>query len=382
MSETPHLVLSRGLFTTNMQQPRSELSTSTMNPPPGFSFSHVEETKTATDTTDEWPDLTGGTIPSESMFLPSISQQPLGNITAAVMNANQNQEPNLQSELSFPSLGSVPISTSSSDQTWPFALDTVANPPRSEESKLLKFAVAATNSSNASSYSGSISSRPIPADYPSMPPQMGVLDFSSQNFPPMMTSVPMNIEGTGVLGGANQNDFSTKSTTPSTDSSIRRSMQSQLIERVRKLLDYDKDKFTYFKTLMGWYKNGEITVEEFKARCLGLFGSNQWIEIGPDLAEMMPNPEKKNELLSSFGVRSGVAKGVTSTIISSAKSRKRVPACVPSVWGTGPVAPVRTSNYNSMSSARLSHEEYPTLGSAVHQPKPIPQPTPWNVVIQ
>ena len=381
-AETPHLVLSGGHF-TNFQQPRPELSTSSMNPPPGFTFSLAKETKTTKTTETEWPDLTGGTVPNVSMFPPSVSQQPvLGNITAAVMNANQNQEPNLQSELSFPSIDSVPISSSAaSDQTWPFALETVANPPRTEQSKLLKFAVAATNSSSSkSSYSGSSSSRSIPVGYQSVPPQMGVLDFSSQNFPPM-TSAPMIIGGSGVLGGANQNDFSTKPTTPSTESSIR-SKQSQLIEKVRQSLGYDKDKFTRFKTLMGWYKNSEVSVEEFKAQCLALFGGNQWMEIGPQLAEVMPNPEKKNELLSSFGVRSGVAKSVAMTTSSSAKSRRRVPASVPSVWGTGPVVPVRTNNYNAMSTARLSHEEYPTLGSAVHQPKPLPQPTPWNVVIQ
>lgn len=380
--ETPHLVLGGG-YLPDFQQPRSELLTSTMNPPPGFTFSRPEETKMTETSETEWPDLTSGTVPSVSMFPPNVSEQPvLGNITAAVMNANQNREPNLLSESSFPSLGSVPISSSaSSDQTWQYALETVPNPPRSEQSKLLKFAVAATNSSSStSSCSGSLASRSIPASYQSVPvTQVGVLDFSSQNFPPM-TSAPVVIGGSRMLGGANQNDFNTKPTTLSTDTSLKRSKQSQLIEKVRKSLDYDKDKFTRFKTLMGWYKNSEISVEEFKAQSMALFGSYQWRETGPVLAEMMPNPEKKNELLSSFGARSGVTKNVTTT--SSAKSRKRVPASVPFVWGTGPVAPVRTNNYNAMSTARLSHEEYPTLGSSMHQPKPLPQPTPWNVVIQ
>ena len=378
MSETPHLVLG-GRYLTDFQQPGSELLTS-MNPPPGFTFSHPEETKT---TKTEWPDLTGGTVPSVSMFPPNVSEQPvLGNITAAVMNANQNREPNLISETSFPSLGSVPISSSaSSDQTWQLALETVPNPPRSEQSKLLKFAVAATNSSSStSSYSGSLVSRSSPASYQSVPAtQVGVLDFSSQNFPPM-ASAPVVIGGSEMLGGTNQNDFNTKPTTLSTEASSKKSKQSQLIEKVRKSLGYDKDRFTRFKTLMGWYKNSEISVEEFKAQSLALFGSYQWREIGPELASMMPNPEKKNELLSSFGARSGVPKNVTTT--SSARSRKRVPASVPSVWGTGPVAPIRTNNYNAMSTARLSHDEYPTLGSSMHQPKPLPQPTPWNVVIQ
>jgi hypothetical protein len=313
------------------------------------------------------------------MFPPSVSEHPvLGNITAAVMNANQNREPNFQSESSFPSLHSVPVSSSASpDQTWQFALETVPDPPpRSEQSKLLKFAVAATNSSSSvSNYGGSTS---ISAAQRFVPPTTRVdfSDFSTQNFPPM-TSAPVVVGGSEILGGANRNE----STTLSTESSTKRSKQSQLIEKVRKSLNYNKDKFTHFKTLMGWYKNNEISVDEFKAQSLVLFGSNQWREIGPEVAEMMPNIEKKNELLSSFGVRSGVVKKATATT-SLAKSRKRVPANVPSVWGSGPVAPVRTSNYNTISTARLSHEEYPTLGSAIHQPKPLPPPTPWNVVIQ
>lgn len=373
-TETPSLVKG-GEFLTTFRQPKSELLTSTMNPPPGFGSSRQEEPETTEASETEWPDLTGGTVPSVTMFPSSVSEQPiLGNITAAVMNTNQNREPNLLSESSFPSLGSVPIPTSASpDPTWQFALETV---PQSEQSKLLKFAVAATSSSSStSSYSGSRIS--IPVAKQSVPPtQVGILGLSSQNFPPM-TSAPMVVGGSGVLGDANRNE----STILSMESSMKRSKQSQLIEKVRKSLNYDKDKFTHFKTLMGWYKNSEISVEEFKAQSLVLFGSNRWREIGPELAEMMPNSEKKNELLSSFGVRSGVAKNIATT--SSVRSRKRVPASVrPSVWGTGPVAPIRTSNYNAMSTARLSHEEYPTLDSSVHQTKPLPQPTAWNVVIQ
>ena len=371
-SETPHLVLGGGFPNTFQRPPKSELMTSTTNPPPGFSFSRPEETKTTETSENEWPDLSGGTVPSVSMFPSSVSEPVLGNITAAVMNANQNREPNLLSESSFPSLHSVPISSSaSSDQTWQFALETVPDPPRSEQSKLLKFAVAATNSS--SSVSNYSAPTPIPVPQRPLPPttQVGFSDFSSQNFPPMTSC---HVVGGGEIHNRNE------STIVSTESSTKRSKQSQLIEKVRKSLDYNKDKFTHFKTLMGWYKNNEISVEEFKAQSLVLFGSNQWRKIGPEVAEMMPNIEKKNELLSSFGVRSRVAKNATAT--NYAKSRKRVPASVPSVWGTGPVAPVRTSNYNTMSTVRLSHEEYPTLGSAVHQPKPLPQPTPWNVVIQ
>ena len=372
-SETPHLMLG-GDFLTTYQQPKSKLLTSAMNPPPGF---RLEESRTIESSESEWPDLSGGAVPGVSMFSPpSVLQQPvLGNITAAVMNANQNREPNLLSESSFPSLGSVPISSSaSSDQTWQFALETVPNPPRSERSKLLKFAVAATNSGNGSSgYSGSVAPTSVPAAQQSVPPaQTGFLDFSSQNFPPM-TSTPAVVEGSEMLGGPNRNVSTTLSIEPCT----KRSKQSQVIEKVRKSLDYNKDGFTRFKTLMGWYKNSEISVEEFKAQSLVLFGSNQWREIGPELAEMMPNTEKKNELLSSFGVRSGMAKNVAAT-----KSRKRVSASVPSVWGAGPVAPVRTNNYNAMSSALLNQEEYPTLGSSMHQRKPLPQPATWNVVIQ
>ena len=228
-SETLHPVLGGELLPNNFKQPaRSELSISTTNPPPGFTFPCAEEPKKTETTETEWPDLTSGTVPTVSIFPPRILEQPvLGNITAAVMNVNQNREPNLLSESSFPSLGTVPNPTSaSSDQVWPFVLETV-DPPHSEQSKLLKFAVAATNSSSSTSgYSGplSSSSRSIPAPYQATPAQWGgsALQLSSQNFPPM-TLAPVMVGGSEMLGGSNQNDFNEKSTTVSTESSMRRS---------------------------------------------------------------------------------------------------------------------------------------------------------------
>lgn len=340
------------------------------NPPPGFSVARSSESDLKVET--EWPDLSGGGVPTSDLFPPRMSEQPiLCNITSAVMNANQNQlrVPNLQSESSFPCLGSNEMDATSPNDTSPLALQTL-NPVHSEQSKLLKLAVAATTSTDSRSHGWSIGTRP---NYQAAA-QLDSFNLSSQNFP-LMSAAPVTDGSSSVVSGiTNQNNYvPSEKPSSSTEASLRKSRQSQIIEKVRKTFDYDRERFTHFKTLMGWYKNGEITVEEFKAQCLRLFG-NKWKEIGPELAEMMPSHEKKNELLSSFGIRSASRKNMATTT----KSRRKSPVTVSSVWGVGPMAPV--CNFNTISTG-LSHDEYPTLGSAMNQSKTVPQPTPWNVVI-
>ena len=380
---------------------RAEPLVTATNPPPGFGFSKRANSKPA-EQENEWPDLTTAhsTTESNDLFPLSISNQPvMGNITSAVMNANKvlsessvstsasTSRFHLLSESSFPSLLAAPTSSSDqrvqSESSFPTLgggqpTSTSAEllfmpslePPHAQQSKLLKFAVAATNSDVASVHSWSSGSGP--AHQVTARSAGSGIDLSSQHFPPMTTAVVSEVVGGGTASkNTNQNDRVTSGkVSPSVE---KKSKQSQVIEKVRKALGYSKEQFTHFKTLMGWYKNGEIAVNEFKAQCVMLFG-NRWREIGPELAEVMPTHEKKNELLSSFGISAGVGKSTVST-----KSRKRAPVSTPSVWGSGGVEPVR--NFNSMYKG-LSSEEYPSLSAAATQPKVLPQPTPWNVVIQ
>ena len=338
----------------NIEQPRSDFST-LANPPPGFSR-HTET---------EWPDLTADSWTDSSRLPPGIpGHAGWGNISKAVMNTNQQL--NLLPESQFPSLGSEPTSTPST-HSWP----NVSPSPHPKQSKLLQLAMAATSSDGSNS--GDMSLGSVPTSQAATG-----FDLSSQTFPPMAaTPVVVGGSGTHVSGNQNNNVPSEDSSSTSESSKTKKSKQSQVIEKVRKALSYDKDKFTEFKTLMGWYKNGEIGIGDYKTQCLQLFGHKWWKEIGPELAEVMPTHEKKNELLSSFGARSAGG-GKKSTIAS--KSRKQGPVTVPSVWGTGPVVPVHSvHNFNTMAT-ELSDEEYPTLGSAVNLPKPLPS-TSWNNMV-
>lgn len=363
------------------------------NPPPGFASKNVQQ---AQQKENEWPDLTETQTTETSLFPLGIPTQPvMGNIASAVMNASKHPSNlfvtsvsanstssssiNLRSESSFPSLGAMPVSTSAlsvqseasfpslSNQPMSTSSELVARtlvPPHAQQSKLLKFAVAATTSDNTSWSSGGSA----PSTYQVAVQSGRSIDLSSQNFPPMVGTASDVTSGGSVPKTTNQNDrVASGKRSPTSE---KKSKQSQVIEKVRKALGYSKEEFTRFKTLMGWYKNGEITVQEFKAQCVVLFGS-KWREIGPEVAEVMPDQEKKNELLSSFGIRSETGK--------SMKSQKRAPVSTPSVWGTGPAVPVH--NYNRMYTG-VSSEDYPTLSSAANQPKVLPQPTPWNVVIQ
>ena len=345
LNPVPHDSSSRLVSGVSISSSRSEPS-HVVNPPPGFDLAKNTFTLQQVEET-EWPDLSG----AEPNLLPPKPPPLVGNVSAAVMNTNK--QPILLSESSFPTLAGPPpattTTTSSSSSSWPPLSHTQSSAPPSERSKLLKSAVAATSTSGHGIDPGSAPSYKAAT-------QLDTVELSSQNFPPM-SSAPVIVSGSDVLSG-NQNNYvpSEDKSTSTTDVSVKKSKQSQMIEKVRKAFDYDKEKFTRFKTLMGWYKNGEITVAEFKAQSSLLFG-NKWREIGPEIAEMMPNHEKKNELLSSFGIRSGGGKRAT----SSAKSRRCVPVTTPSVWGTGPAVPVR--NFNTMSTG-LSHDEYPTLGQS------------------
>ena len=358
-------------------------------PPPGFNFptntsSTQPQQKPLEET--EWPDLTGSCVTDPSVYPSRVSEPPvLGNISAAVMNANK--QPDLMSQSSFPSLvsGVEPITITSLAGNMMShdiqCLDAEPPPPPSasqQESKLLKLAVAATSSNSSSSSSGSYSSGST-LSYHTAATQLDSFDLSPENFPPMVTSAPVIISG-----GHNQNNNPSVEKVISSSTmevSSKRSKQSQILERVRKALGYDAEKFTHFKTLMGWYKNGEIKVEEFKVQCHMLFGT-KWKDFGPELAEMMPSQEKKNELLSSFGIRLAGRKNHMMTTTTSSKSRRRAPVVTTSStsgWGPGPRSVGPVCNFNTMSTG-LSHDDYPTLGSTTMNQRKTP--TPWNVVIQ
>ena len=72
--------------------------------------------------------------------------------------------------------------------------------------------------------------------------------------------------------------------------------EDYVIDQVRQALNYDREKFNFFRNLSGWYRNSEITVQEYVMRCRQLFGEGMWMAVGPQLAQVMPIESKRREL--------------------------------------------------------------------------------------
>lgn len=75
--------------------------------------------------------------------------------------------------------------------------------------------------------------------------------------------------------------------------------EGSVINMVRDALGHNREKFNYFRNLSGWYRNSEITVQDYVRRCQELFGDLKWMLIGPQLAQVMPIEGKRNELIQN-----------------------------------------------------------------------------------
>ena len=141
----------------------------------------------------------------------------------------------------------------------------------------------------------------------------------------------------------------------------RKALESEVIEKVRVIFNYDRSKFSQFMTLSGWYKNGEISVQEYAVQCHSLMGE-AWNEVGPELAQVLPDKTKRRELSSLFR-----ASGNT-------KSKRSKSKMAVGVWQRGG---------NGMNSSLLNEQEYPSLGTNVtmkHQ-DPSRVVDPWNMKV-
>lgn len=79
-----------------------------------------------------------------------------------------------------------------------------------------------------------------------------------------------------------------------------RNKEESVINQVREALEYDREKFNHFRNLSGWYRNSEITVQEYVMHCRQLFGESTWMKVGPQLAQVMPIEGKRNELIKNI----------------------------------------------------------------------------------
>ena len=149
-------------------------------------------------------------------------------------------------------------------------------------------------------------------------------------------------------------------------------MEAEVIAKVRRMLDYDNVKFSQFKALSGWYKNNEISVQEYAAQCYPLFGE-AWQEIGPQLARVLPVQSKQRELLALFRTTRASDDIPMGRRIKSKKSKARMaqPPGLEKPWTSG-----RPLGLHSL---MLSEDEYPTLSAAAKQPDPPKLHEQWNM---
>ena len=104
--------------------------------------------------------------------------------------------------------------------------------------------------------------------------------------------VPANQAPSGSVP-ANQAYPTTSITVPNLS---KRSKEEYVIDQVREALNYDREKFSQFRNLSGWYRNSEITAKDYVMHCRQLFGEGMWMVVGPQLAQVMPIESKRVEL--------------------------------------------------------------------------------------
>lgn len=301
-------------------QPNQENNpqSSYLDKPPGFD--KVVTTVTGSiEPESEWPDLTG----SEPKKFVEQQKQPFSIGYSTFVSAPFG---NLSNDTAFPALG--------------------------EQTNTLAFPLALDYSS-MSFQRNSTHPQYVPPTQPNQLPT-DTLALSHQAFPPISVAYPpLANQSTAPIS------FSTSTTTNTATTSVtKKKIVSPVLVNIRQALGNDKEKFTHFKTLSGWYKNSEITIHEYAAQCSQLFGPS-WKDIGPQVAELMPEQAKRKELLSLFKYHQ---QGVKTTN----KSYVQQP---PSVWLAAPKAP-KNRNVVTMTTPVLNDEDYPTLSAAANHPGP------------
>ena len=223
-------------------------SVATVKKPPGFESSPPPpKPAMKTDSTSEWPDLTALSIaPKEQQKCVSASTalQPLG----------------LDVGTKPPRFAPVSITAAACNTNLVALLGRGVEP-------------CGDDSDASSSGAGGVS---IPPGF--VTPQWQMIQQDS-----VYTS-PLPSDPTGMSAASAQ--------------SVK-NMEKRVINLVLEALDHNREKFNHFRHLSGWYRNSEITVEEYVTRCQQLFGVQKWMKVGPALAEVMPIEGKRNELLQN-----------------------------------------------------------------------------------
>ena len=146
-----------------------------------------------------------------------------------------------------------------------------------------------------------------------------------------------------------------------------KSKEECVINLVRQALDHDREKFNHFRNLSGWYRNSEITVQEYVLRCRQLFGDSDWRVVGPQLAQVMPIEGKRNELLLNVLPDSALSDYFPSSGFPQLSSANNTPAASLHMSHSEPsLLPNRQAKWRegkTMVPNWQSECEYPTLHS-------------------
>lgn len=129
-----------------------------------------------------------------------------------------------------------------------------------------------------------------------------------------------------------------------------------LVDKIRGLLGYDKSKFDEFKALSGKFRQSACTAKEYYAHCCELFGSN-FSQVFSELVDLLPDPERKKELLIAHQDAKITAKQQGDTKTKAGKAHKKM--ATPGVWQSGATAWNVETKSNS-----ISERDFPSLPAA------------------
>ena len=147
-----------------------------------------------------------------------------------------------------------------------------------------------------------------------------------------------------------------------------------IIQTAKILLNNGRD-YAEFRRLSGLYAKGSISVKSYHKSCTGLFGGAVWQDIGPKLAQTLPNPDKQQELLGlfhnqSWGRPTPAYSQVTSAVAGRQRGRKQK-----GTWQLAGAVP------SGSKSCQLSEEEYPSLSASSKQPDPAIFLPGWSMKV-
>lgn len=125
-----------------------------------------------------------------------------------------------------------------------------------------------------------------------------------------------------------------------------------LVEKIRRLLGYDKSKFDEFKAMSGKFRKGTCSAKEYYNECCNLFGKNFQL-VFSELVDLLPDEERQKELLSvhqDAKICASHQDGNKSTAGKPHKARSR------GVWQSGD-----TAWSTGMQSNGVSETDFPSL---------------------